>query len=99
AAATITPTAATAITAAAAAARTLFTRTRFVDGQGALVKQVAVEALDGFLAAFFSRHFNETEALGTACLAVRDQRNLADLARLGKQFTQLLFGGTVGHIA
>src|SRR5262249_21191702 len=90
------------ITAAAAVsttAATVFTRTRFVDCQGSLVQQIAVKPLDGFLTAFFRRHFDKAEPLWAARLSIRDQVNLANFTGLREQFPYLLFSGFIGQVA
>src|SRR5258708_39437643 len=98
----VVATAATAVntvTTAIATARTLFTRTRFVNGQGAIIEGVTVETLDGFACAVFGCHFDKAEALSTSGFAVGDQRNAFDFAGLGEQFADLRFSGGVGQIA
>ena len=93
---------ATTTTAAAAAATTAFTRfhgTSFVDGQRAAVDLLAMKLRDGRRSFLSGSHFDEAEATGTSRHAVVDHLHPRDVARLGKQIGQVVFGHAKGQIA
>jgi len=95
AAATEIATSATAESAAATAeitAGTIFTRTRFIDRQGATAHVTAVEFRDRLVGIFLRRHLDEAEAARTAAEPVHDNLAAHDLAGLLEQLKQLVFG-------
>jgi hypothetical protein len=94
----------TATTTAAAAATTTaaFTRfhgTSFVDGQRTAVDLLAMKLRNGRLSFLSGSHFDEAEATGTSRHAVVDHLHPRDVARLGKQIGQVIFGHAKGQIA
>ena len=102
-AATATTAVATATTAAttataAKAARTLFTRTRFVDDDGTAVDRLAVHAIDGRLRFGVGTHLHETEALGAAGFTIHHDLGGRDGAELRKSLEQRIVAHRISQI-
>ncbi len=97
-AAAISATAATAATAAAAAG-TLFTRTSFVDGEGAAIEFVTVHGVDGGLGLFVGAHGDEAETTGIARDAVGDEADFSDDAVRGESVLEIVLGGVEGKVS
>jgi len=92
--------ASTAITAAAATAgRTILTRARFVHGQGATVKGVAVKHGDGLLRVFIRRHGDEGEAAGFAGEFVLHKHDFGDRASLREVVLEIGLGRVERQVA
>jgi hypothetical protein len=84
--AAVSSTAAAAITTAAGAR---FLRTGFVDGQGATVVLLIVQACDGRLGFLIGSHFDETKAAATSCLAIHHDLRAGHGAKLREQFFEV----------
>jgi hypothetical protein len=76
-------------TATTTTAAAIFARTRFVDRQVATVEVLTVELLDGRLAFFIRRHFDETETARTTRLPIFYHRSRLDCTRLRKKLLQI----------
>ena len=101
AAATIAATAATATavaTAATAALRTVFTRTRFVDLDGATVHVLAMEFADGCIGFLIGGESDETETARAAGLTIDGNHDVGHGATLTEGVAQRVFGGAEGEI-
>ena len=105
--ATTTTTAAVAATAATAAGTAtaateatwaLFTRTGFVDHDGATVDGLAVHAIDGSLRFRIRAHFHKAEALGTARFTVHHDLGGSHGAKLRKSLQQRVIANRIGQI-
>jgi len=84
---------------AATAAATLFPWASFVDRQAATVYFLQVQCLNGCLSLSVVGHFDETEALAAARVAVLNDRRIFHLAKLGKELFQALAGDTVSQVS
>jgi hypothetical protein len=96
----------TALTAAATATGTsaafrsaVFASARFVDSQGASLKILAREGLDGRFRAFRRGHCDKTEAARTAAHAIGNKVNLGNRAMLLEKILQIILGGVEGKIS
>lgn len=85
--------------ATAAAGRTVFTRTRDVDGQRTAIQGRAVHRVDRTLRLFRRGHGDETEPAGPAALAVDHQVRLDHRAVHREGVVQVVFGRVEGQIA
>ncbi|GEM_PF-3744559 len=94
-----TATAAATITAATTAARrTLFTRTRLIDGQRAALKLLPMELGNGRVGFGLRPHFDECETTRTASRAILHDVYCDDSACGGKIILQIIFRGTKREI-
>ena len=93
-----TTTAAAATTATAEPARALFTRTRFVDDDGAAFEGLAVHAVDGRLGLGVRAHLDETKALGAAGVAVHHDLGGRDGAELPERLLERLVAHGISQI-
>jgi len=96
-------TAATAAAAAISAAGTfasgaLFTRTRFVDGDGATLDALAVDLGNGGGGAFRRGHGHEGEAAWPVGRAIHDEIDLRNRSAGREEVLQVVFGGVKGKI-
>ena len=100
AAATVTATATTTATIAAATAalRTVFTRARFVDLDGAAVHVLAMEFADGCVGFLIGGESDETESAGAAGLTVDGNHDVGHGATLTEGVAERVFGGAEGEI-
>jgi hypothetical protein len=87
AAATVSTTAA-ATAAAAAATRAIFTRTRFVDGQGATIDIFAVKRFDRGVALGSVIHGDKSKSAGTSGFAILNYDCLHNGTKFGELFLQ-----------
>ena len=81
-----------AATAAAAAGRTLFAGSRFVNRQRAALEIFLVEHGNSLGRVFLGRHFNEREAPGATRRSILHDVDCDHRARLGKVILQVIFG-------
>jgi hypothetical protein len=85
--------------AAKSAARTLFPRTSFVDGQITTAHIFSIERFDGRFGAFRAGHGDEGEPSRTARLSIQHQIDFSDGAMLRKQILKIVLGRFVGKIS
>jgi hypothetical protein len=76
-----------------------FTRTRDIHGQGAALKFLVMELLDGFVRVIRIGEFNEREAAGFAGHFVHHEVDRVNSASLGKIILKIIFHGLVGQVA
>ena len=91
-------TATIAATAAATAGRTLFTRTRFVDGQRTALEVLGMEHLDGLIRVLLGAHLDEGEAARPTRHAVLHDVNRHHHARLREMILQVILRRGEGEI-
>jgi hypothetical protein len=97
---TAAPTAiAASATPAATAAAVFFTRTGFIDSQGAALNFLAREGRDGGLGGFRGAHGDKREAARTSTHAIGDQVNFGDRPVLGEKVLQVVFCCVEGKIS
>jgi hypothetical protein len=95
-----TTTAAIATSAAtAAAAAVFFTRTCFVDSQGAALNFLAGQSRDSCLGGFRRAHADEREPARTSGHAVCDEVDLGDRSMLSEEVLQVVFSCVEGKIS
>src|SRR5487761_2433969 len=82
-----------AVAAASAEASAIFLRAGLIDGQVAAVELVAVQRIDGPLGFRVASHFHKSEALGPACVPIRDDADTVYGSILFKQRTNCVFSG------
>ena len=97
-AATAATTATATIAATAAARRAIFTRTRFVDLDGATFHVGAVEFLHGCRRFLVVRESDETESALAAGLAVQSNHDVGHAATLSESLAKRVLGAAEGEI-
>ena len=80
-------------TAAAVSATTLafLLRPCFIDIEGSALQILAVQAINGSLPCFFGRHFDKSEAFGSAAEFIIDDADRINLAEFAKGLPQIIF--------
>jgi len=87
-----------AATPAAAPARALFARTRFVDRESAALEVLLVEHFNGLISFSLRAHLDEGEAAGTAGRPILHDVDRHDRASLGEIVLEVVFGGVIGEV-
>ncbi len=90
---------ATVATTATTAGWTFFTRTCYVDRQGATVEFLAVQGINGLLRFFGAAHGDERKSTGATRHAIHHQVGFHDRAAGGKSVLQVVFRGFEGEIS
>ena len=76
-----------------------FSRSRFVDREGATVEVFAMQRLDCGVSAFFGFHGDESETARPAAEPIHYHIHLQDGAVLGEHVLELVFGGVERKIS
>ncbi len=90
--------AATLVATATATTRAIFTRTRFIDLDGAALHVDTVEFFDSRSCLFIGREGNESESARTAGLTVKSDHDVRHGAHLAEGLAKRVFGAAEGEV-
>jgi hypothetical protein len=83
----------------ASAAAALFAWLRNAHTQLTIAQALSVEHANGFLRLCLISHFDKSEALGSAAIAIFDHRHRSDSSGLKEEGPQLIFRGRIRQIS